>query len=177
MLYAELSDSALVHRSPSGDDDAFAELWQRRWGLVCSVVYGCMASREGMGDIAQETFVKAWTRLHALKTPDSFAAWVACIARRESAQHVRFTPRAALGRPPSRVAPPRARVVLPAGREDRNWLAAEPHKSSAEVVLTTVYRHTGDAIGRVDNACGVYRTFPQRRAGSGRHARRMVVRK
>lgn len=74
-------DTELVQRSLSGDREAFGQIVSRYQALICSLAYsatGCLGESE---DIAQETFITAWTRLGHLREQHKLGAWLCGIAR------------------------------------------------------------------------------------------------
>lgn len=71
-----------------GDADAFADLY-RRFGRL---VHGILLTRlppEDAADVAQDVFTHAWTMLGTLREPAAFGTWIAAIARRRAADHLR----------------------------------------------------------------------------------------
>jgi RNA polymerase sigma-70 factor (ECF subfamily) len=71
-----------------GDARAFGELY-RRFGRL---VHGVLVARlppDDAADVTQEVFTRAWTRLGTLREPAAFGPWIAAIARRRAADHLR----------------------------------------------------------------------------------------
>ncbi|MCX6377543.1 MAG: RNA polymerase sigma factor [Armatimonadetes bacterium] len=64
-----------------GDKDRYAELIQRYKRMVYGIAWSHLGNRDLSEDAAQETFVKAYCYLGALRDPDKFAGWLARIAR------------------------------------------------------------------------------------------------
>ncbi len=77
--YAE--DATLVRRARTGDVAAFAELVAAYRGYAHSVAHSYCGSYEDAGDIAQEAFVTAYTKLDQLRESESFGAWFMSIVR------------------------------------------------------------------------------------------------
>ncbi len=75
------SDAALAARAREGDPDAFGRLVER-YGAAVVRYLATRASREGAEDLAQETFVRAWTAIRTLRDNDRFAGWLFRIASR-----------------------------------------------------------------------------------------------
>ncbi|MBN2208883.1 MAG: sigma-70 family RNA polymerase sigma factor [Candidatus Coatesbacteria bacterium] len=73
---AELQDAELVARTKSGDRDAFKELVSRYQGHVYGLAYSLVGDWTEAQDIAQETFIRAYSNLDQLQEPASFAAWL-----------------------------------------------------------------------------------------------------
>jgi RNA polymerase sigma-70 factor, ECF subfamily len=117
----EPDDAELVIAARAGDGEAFADLY-RRFGRH---VHGLLLARMGpddAADVAQEVFARAWKRLGRLREPAAFGSWIAAIARRSAADHLRSRrPHArldpALAAPETQSASVRAREALGAIRE------------------------------------------------------------
>jgi RNA polymerase sigma factor (sigma-70 family) len=78
---ARASDSDLVTRSLSGDRDAFGQIIWRYQSLICSMAYSAVGSLGHSQDLAQETFISAWSNLSRLSEPSRLRAWLCGIAR------------------------------------------------------------------------------------------------
>ncbi len=81
MTAAASSDAELVAQTLAGNRDAFGRIVSRYQSLICSLAYsatGCLGHSE---DLAQETFITAWTRLRHLREPQKLRAWLCGIAR------------------------------------------------------------------------------------------------
>ena len=79
---AETAD--LVRRSRRGDRAAraaFAELIRRHERAVLAVAYAITTDAAAAGDVAQETFLRAWQELGGLEDAERFGAWLCGIAR------------------------------------------------------------------------------------------------
>lgn len=74
------SDRALVGASQRGDVAAFTALTRRHWGRVYAVAYAELLRHEDAEDVAQDTFLRAYTRLWQLRAGGAFHAWVCRIA-------------------------------------------------------------------------------------------------
>ncbi|MGO9200708.1 MAG: RNA polymerase sigma factor, partial [Limisphaerales bacterium] len=77
----ECGDAELVEQSRAGDQAAFGRIVARYQSLVCSLAYNATGSLSRSEDLAQETFVIAWIRLHTLREPDRLCSWLCGIAR------------------------------------------------------------------------------------------------
>ena len=76
----EESDATLVQRARNGDGDAFAELMRRHAGMVYAIAYAQLLDASDAEDIVQDTFIRVYSRIGQLRTPDRFRAWIARIA-------------------------------------------------------------------------------------------------
>jgi RNA polymerase sigma-70 factor, ECF subfamily len=74
------SDSELVIRTRQGDQEAFGELVERYRRAVLGVAFHRLGDFESARDVAQDTFIKAYTNLAKLRKPESFASWLYHIA-------------------------------------------------------------------------------------------------
>lgn len=75
------SDAELVTASRTGDRTAFRHIVERYQTLICSVAYSATGDVGRSEDLAQETFVTAWTRLEGLREPDKLRSWLCGIVR------------------------------------------------------------------------------------------------
>jgi RNA polymerase sigma-70 factor, ECF subfamily len=74
-------DGALVAAVRSGDQAAFARLYDRYARLVRAVCFDATGHGEQAQDLCQETFLRAYRKLDDLREPDNFAGWLLGIAR------------------------------------------------------------------------------------------------
>ncbi|MBX2804168.1 MAG: sigma-70 family RNA polymerase sigma factor [Myxococcales bacterium] len=72
-------DDVLAARG--GDRSAFERLVRAHMHAVCAITTAVMSSTAAAEEVAQETFVQAWQRLHTLRDPARFGSWVRGIAR------------------------------------------------------------------------------------------------
>jgi len=73
---ADRNDAELVLRTRSGDKEAYGELVSRYQGHVYGLAYSFVNNWVEAQDIAQETFIRAYTNLDQLRDPARFAAWL-----------------------------------------------------------------------------------------------------
>jgi len=72
-----LTVNAVLH----GDKDGYEKLVDKYKKMVYGIAWSHLGDPDLSEDAAQETFVKAYTYLGALREPDKFAGWLAKIAR------------------------------------------------------------------------------------------------
>jgi RNA polymerase sigma-70 factor (ECF subfamily) len=72
----EANDEELVNLCLSGNKDAFGELVMRYQGVVYGLAYHLVGNFEDARDLAQEAFVRAYTRLSDLRDKTKFASWL-----------------------------------------------------------------------------------------------------
>jgi RNA polymerase sigma-70 factor (ECF subfamily) len=77
-------DAVFVARARSGDDGAFACLYERYGRMVHGLLLA-RVGRQDVDDLVQEVFLTAWHRLGALRDPAAFGGWLAAIARNRAA--------------------------------------------------------------------------------------------
>jgi len=81
MQTVEFSDAELVAGSLAGNREAFRRIVERYQTLVSSLAYCATGSVSRSEDLAQETFVRAWTQLTRLREPAKLRPWLCSIAR------------------------------------------------------------------------------------------------
>lgn len=74
------ADILVVEKVLAGDTDAFAVLVEKYQSRVYSAALGYVYSPDEALDIAQDTFVKAYTNLHKFSSNSSFYTWIYRIA-------------------------------------------------------------------------------------------------
>ena len=75
------TDTQLLEASRAGDRRAFAAIVERYKALVCSVTYSSTGDFGVSEDLAQETFLTAWSNLNSIRNLSSLSAWLCGIAR------------------------------------------------------------------------------------------------
>ena len=75
-------DASLVKRSVEGDSAAFGILYDRYAGLIRAVCFDSTRDLTMAQDLAQEVFIRAYSKLGKLRKEDSFGPWLFGIARR-----------------------------------------------------------------------------------------------
>jgi RNA polymerase sigma factor (sigma-70 family) len=81
MNVAERDDADLVAESLAGSRDAFRAIVERYQTLICSLAYNATGNVSQSEDVAQETFLAAWTDLRSLREPPKLRAWLCGIVR------------------------------------------------------------------------------------------------
>jgi RNA polymerase sigma-70 factor, ECF subfamily len=81
------NDAGDVHAALAGSDEALARLYDRHSPIVLSLCRrSSLAEAE---DAMQETFIRAFRKLHTLENPATFRAWLYAIAARVCSEHRR----------------------------------------------------------------------------------------
>jgi RNA polymerase sigma factor (sigma-70 family) len=81
MNIAERNDADLVAESLGGSREAFRQIVERYQTLICSLAYNATGNVSQSEDVAQETFLAAWTDLRTLREPEKLRAWLCGIVR------------------------------------------------------------------------------------------------
>lgn len=116
-----VSDAELVSQALQGSEEACRELVERYEGPVFGLILRMIRDRATAEDLAQETFVKAFRKLHAFDPERRFSSWLFKIAHNTTLDHLR-----------------RREVVtisldtLGAGGEENPWKEAEDRAPSPE---------------------------------------------
>lgn len=85
----ERDDAALVAAALGGDQHAFGRIVTRYQRLLCSLAYASLGSLTESEDVAQDTFVEAWSKLGNLQEPQKLKAWLCGILRFKISHHHR----------------------------------------------------------------------------------------
>ena len=82
-------EAAVVALAMGGDDDAYGGLVRRRQEQIRQLLRRLCRDAALADDLAQQTFVQGWRRIHTLKTPGAFGAWLRQLAVNTWLQHAR----------------------------------------------------------------------------------------
>lgn len=108
-----ISDMELVARVTGFNDQAaFQELVQRHQAAIRGFLGRLMSGDHGTADdLAQETFLMAYRKMHTLKSSGSLVSWLHTIAYRQFLQHTRKHARQqVMAEPPDQGSDPRQAV-------------------------------------------------------------------
>jgi len=86
---AEQNELALVCAARQGDKGALQALLNRNWGWLKGLVYSVLAGKQDVDDVMQEVCVRVITKIHTVREPERFRAWLSILARRAAIQHYR----------------------------------------------------------------------------------------
>lgn len=70
------SDRALAHRASSGDDTAFAELYEMHAPRVFALCIRMSGSRTRAAELTQDVFVHIWERLRSYRGESALSSWI-----------------------------------------------------------------------------------------------------
>src|SRR5262249_12896070 len=79
----------LIARVRSGDDEAFRLIFDRYARPLMSFIYDMVGQRELAEELAQETFVRAYRGIHALKDDTKLSTWLFGIAKNVARESLR----------------------------------------------------------------------------------------
>jgi RNA polymerase sigma-70 factor (ECF subfamily) len=74
-----MDETELIAAARSGDEDAFAELYRQHLGYV-KAVGRVILRKNDVEDMCQDTFLRAFTRLHSFEGNSQFRTWITRIA-------------------------------------------------------------------------------------------------
>ena len=76
----EMTDTAVVSRARTGDDDAFRLLVERHSNVIFRVAYRMTGNQHDADDVVQETFLRAYRQLDGFEERANFSTWLHRIA-------------------------------------------------------------------------------------------------
>jgi RNA polymerase sigma-70 factor (ECF subfamily) len=79
----------LIARARRGEDDAFRLIFERYARPIVSFIYDMVGQREQAEELAQETFVRAFKNLNALRDDTKLSTWLFGIARNVARESLR----------------------------------------------------------------------------------------
>lgn len=76
----ETSEEELIRRSRKGDTEAFGEIVLRYQDRIIATVYRILSNADDARDLAQEAFLRAYSKLHTFEEGARFSTWLYTIA-------------------------------------------------------------------------------------------------
>ncbi len=83
------ADEKLVEATLQGDISSFGIIVERYWDMVIAFALSKIDNAIDAEDIAQESFLKAYSQLHRLRNPSRFAGWLSKITTQQCVNHIR----------------------------------------------------------------------------------------
>jgi len=83
------ADEKLVEATLQGDISSFGIIVERYWDMVIAFAISRIDNAIDAEDIAQESFLKAYSQLHRLRNPSRFAGWLSKITAQQCVNHIR----------------------------------------------------------------------------------------
>jgi RNA polymerase sigma-70 factor (ECF subfamily) len=83
------SDERLVTATIQGDTSAFGIIVERYWNMAVAIALSKIDNLVEAEDIAQESFIKAYSQLRSLRDPSRFAGWLSKIVAQQGTNLLR----------------------------------------------------------------------------------------
>jgi len=87
------SDQYYIRKVLKGEVQAFSELVKRYQNMVYTIAYRMIRNKEEAEEVAQDTFVKAYTSLSKYRGEAKFSTWLYTIAYRKSLDIIKIKKR------------------------------------------------------------------------------------
>jgi RNA polymerase sigma-70 factor (ECF subfamily) len=84
-----MDDRELVRRIRDGDAEALRAIVERYQDRIFSLIYGIVRDRHEVEDVAQEVFLKVYTRIRAFDERSKFYTWLYRVAANAAKDHVK----------------------------------------------------------------------------------------
>jgi len=78
--YSAYPELAVVLLAVEGNQQAFAELVQRKQSWLRGFMHYCCGNEALADDLAQQSFILAWSKISQLRQPESFHSWLKRLA-------------------------------------------------------------------------------------------------
>jgi RNA polymerase sigma-70 factor (ECF subfamily) len=85
----EPTDEEIASKVQNGDIQAFGSLVERYEAKLLRYGQKFLYQRDGIQDVVQEIFIKAWARIQSFDTKRSFSSWIYRIAHNEFVNSIR----------------------------------------------------------------------------------------
>jgi len=86
-------DQQLIRAALLGETSAFGAIVERYWNMVVALALSKVSDAAEAEDIAQESFLKAYSQLAGLRDPSRFAGWLSKITMQQCSNSLRRTVR------------------------------------------------------------------------------------
>lgn len=84
-----IQDERLIANAVSGDMSSFGVIVERYWKMAVALAISKIGDATTAEDVAQESFVKAYSQLNKLRNPKCFAGWLVKIVNQQCVDHIR----------------------------------------------------------------------------------------
>lgn len=88
-----VSDEDIIKATLRGETACFGTIVERYWNMVVALALSRVADPAEAEDIAQESFLKAYSQLPGLRNPLRFAGWLSKITLQQCSNTIRFKTR------------------------------------------------------------------------------------
>ncbi len=146
---------ALVGRARRGDREAFGQLVIRYYQPIVAMAYRLIGNTTAAEDVAQVTFLRAWSQLANLRDDAAFRAWLYRLAMRAGLDMLRRSPREeplAETAPDPAPAPEAEALAGEQARQVRQAVLALPTHCRAALVLR---EFEGLSYGEIAEVLGI----------------------
>lgn len=79
--YSSLIDNQLLDLIKSGDEKAFAEIYERYWGLIFQHVFKMLGDKDESKDLVQELFTNLWIKADQIESDSNITGYLYVSAR------------------------------------------------------------------------------------------------
>ncbi len=86
---SQANDADLVQRLRQGDESAMREVVERYQQRLFALIYGIVRDRHEVEDVAQEVFLKVFTRIDRFNGQSRFYTWLYRVAANAAKDHVK----------------------------------------------------------------------------------------
>jgi RNA polymerase sigma-70 factor (ECF subfamily) len=86
-------DRQLIRAALLGETSAFGAIVEKYWNMVVALALSKVSNAAEAEDIAQESFLKAYSQLAGLRDPSRFAGWLSKITMQQCSNSLRRTVR------------------------------------------------------------------------------------
>jgi RNA polymerase sigma-70 factor (ECF subfamily) len=87
--YSTYTDQQLSAFLKSGDERAFAEIYERYWSVLFLYVRNMLRDNEEAKDIVQEVFATLWMKTDQLDPDNCLSSYLYCYTRHKAIDHIR----------------------------------------------------------------------------------------
>ncbi len=150
-----MNEGQWVQATLRGDKNAFANIVEKHQVAVFNLAYRLLGNATEAEDAAQESFVRAYTRLSTYNLEQSFTTWLLsitahhCIDTLRKSRRVRTEPVDDLALPAEQASPEKQAVANEQSREVRQALDLLPAHYRLVLVLRYWYDMSYQEIGQV----------------------------
>jgi RNA polymerase sigma-70 factor (ECF subfamily) len=83
------TEEQIVGRVVEGDKECYGALVKRYWGMAVALALFKIADPVEAEDVAQESFIQAYSHLHKLRDRSRFGGWLSKIVIQKSVEYIR----------------------------------------------------------------------------------------
>lgn len=133
---AEQSDEILVQRALQGEVAAYGLLVRRYQQRVFNVCYRVLGNVQEAEDLAQESFIRAYDKLHLYNPERPFGPWISRVATNLCLNHLKRGRATLLPLDESPVEPAAPRAASPEAQQLQRERAAQLHQAIQRLTPT-----------------------------------------